>query len=49
MSVEGKVVVIRGVQVLIDRDLAELYGVETRDIDAEKWRLGEGNERYYAI
>jgi len=32
-NVEGKVVVIRDVQVLIDRDLAELYGVETRDIN----------------
>jgi len=32
-NVEGKVVTIRGEQVLIDRDLAELYGVETRDIN----------------
>ncbi len=32
-DVESKVVVINNEQVLIDRDLAELYGVETRDIN----------------
>jgi len=32
-KVEGKVIAIRDEQVLIDRDLAELYGVETRDIN----------------
>ena len=28
-DVESKVLLIRGVQVIIDRDVAELYGVET--------------------
>ncbi|MFQ5356747.1 MAG: ORF6N domain-containing protein [Mariprofundaceae bacterium] len=32
-NVEGKTVTIRDMQVLVDRDLAELYGVETRDIN----------------
>jgi len=32
-NMEEKIVTIRGVQVLIDCDLAELYGVETRDIN----------------
>jgi len=28
--IEGKIYLIRGHKVMIDRDLAELYGVETR-------------------
>jgi hypothetical protein len=31
--VESKVLEIRGVKVILDSDLAELYGVETRDIN----------------
>ena len=30
MKIENKILVIRGLQVMLDRDLAELYGVETR-------------------
>ena len=30
LQIEKKLFVIRGVQVMIDRDIAELYGVETR-------------------
>ena len=30
--VESKIFLIRGKQVMIDRDLAELYGVETKRI-----------------
>ncbi len=29
-NIEGKILVIRGLQVMLDRDLAELYGVETK-------------------
>ena len=29
-KIESKILTIRGQQVMIDRDLAELYGVETR-------------------
>jgi len=29
-AIETKIFTLRGVQVMIDRDLAELYGVETR-------------------
>jgi len=32
-SVEEKIVVIRDLQVLIDRDVAELYGVETKRVN----------------
>lgn len=32
-DVEGKVISIRGQQVLLDRDVAELYGVETKHIN----------------
>ncbi len=31
--VESKVIEIRGIKVILDSDLAELYGVETRDIN----------------
>ena len=30
LQIEKKIFVIRGVQVMVDRDIAELYGVETR-------------------
>ena len=29
-NIENKILVIRGQQVMLDRDLAELYGVETK-------------------
>jgi phage regulator Rha-like protein len=32
-SVENKIITIRGQQVILDSDVAELYGVETRDIN----------------
>ena len=32
-DVQGRVVVVRGQQVLIDRDVAELYGVETKAVN----------------
>lgn len=35
MNIENKILVIRGQQVLLDRDLAELYGVETRRINEQ--------------
>ena len=31
--IERKVLLIRGHKVMLDRDLAELYGVETRDLN----------------
>ena len=33
IKIEDKILVIRGQQVMIDRDLAELYGVETRSLN----------------
>lgn len=32
-EVEDKIVVIRGQEVLLDRDVAEFYGVETREVN----------------
>lgn len=32
-DIEKKIVVIRGQEVLLDRDVAELYGVETREVN----------------
>ncbi len=29
-GIDGKILLIRGIQVMLDRDLAELYGVETK-------------------
>ena len=33
VKTESKIIVIRDTQVILDRDVAELYGVETRDIN----------------
>lgn len=35
LQIEKKIYVIRGVQVMIDRDIAELYGVETRRLNEQ--------------
>jgi phage regulator Rha-like protein len=32
-SVEEKIITVRGISVILDSDVAELYGVETRDIN----------------
>ena len=34
-SIENKILTIRGVQVILDRDLAELYGVETKRLNQQ--------------
>ena len=33
INIEDKIYTIRGFQVMLDRDLAELYGVETKHIN----------------
>ena len=46
IEVENKIIILRGLQVILDADVAELYGVETRDINKavrnnpEKFPLG---------
>ncbi|MBQ3318991.1 MAG: ORF6N domain-containing protein, partial [Spirochaetia bacterium] len=35
INIENKILVIRGQQVMLDRDLAELYGVETKRINEQ--------------
>ena len=32
-DVEDKIIVVRGQEVLLDRDVAELYGVQTKEIN----------------
>lgn len=39
--VESRILSIRGSQIMIDRDLAELYGVETKNIGASIKDLGK--------
>ncbi len=34
-SIENKIIVIRGQKVMIDRDLAQLYGVETKHLNVQ--------------
>lgn len=47
-NVESKIIVVRNTKVIIDRDVAELYGVETRDINkAVKNNLDKFPEGYY--
>ena len=40
-KIENKIFIIRGVQVMIDRDIAELYGVETRVLNQAVKRNSE--------
>jgi len=35
-SVEEKIITVRGISVILDSDVAELYGVETREINQIK-------------
>ena len=35
LQIEKKIFVIRGVQAMVDRDIAELYGVETRRLNEQ--------------
>ena len=39
-EVEGKIVEVRGQKTLLDRDVAELYGVETREVNPRKFLDG---------
>lgn len=43
VNIENKILVIRGQQVMLDRDLAELYGVETKRLNEQVRR---NNERF---
>ena len=42
-QIASKIVVIRDVQVIIDRDIAELYGVETKRL---KEQVNRNSERF---
>ena len=35
MNIENKILVIRGQQVMLDRDLAEIYGYETKNFNRQ--------------
>jgi hypothetical protein len=42
-SVQSKIYTIRGVKVMLDKDLAELYGVETKSL---KRQVNRNQERF---
>jgi hypothetical protein len=42
--IEGKILFIRGQKVMLDRDLAQLYGVETRVLNQAVRRNIEGEK-----
>ncbi|MBR4159470.1 MAG: ORF6N domain-containing protein, partial [Spirochaetia bacterium] len=47
INIENKILVIRGQQVMLDRDLAELYGVETKVLNqAVKRNIERFPERF---
>lgn len=41
MPIENRILTLRGKQVMIDRDLAELYGVETKRLNEQVRRIDE--------
>ena len=41
INIENRILVIRGQQVMLDRDLAELYGVETKRLNEQVQRIIE--------
>jgi ORF6N domain. len=48
-AVQSKIFTIRGVQVMIDRDLAELYGVETKALNQAVKRNPERFPKHYCF
>lgn len=49
MNIENKILVIRGQQVMLDRDLAELYGVETKRLNEAVKRNKERFPSYFCF
>ena len=48
-AIQSKIFTIRGVQVMIDRDLAELYGVETKALNQAVKRNPERFPKHYCF
>ena len=48
-QVESKIIVIRDTQVILDRDVAELYGVETRVVNQAVKRNSERFPEWYIL
>ena len=48
-TIASKIVIIRDVQVMIDRDLAELYGVETKALNQAVKRNTERFPDYFCF
>ena len=47
VTVENKIIVLRDIQVILDRDIAELYGVETKVLNqAVKRNINRFPERF---
>ncbi len=49
MNIENKILVIRGQQVMLDRDLAELYGIETKNLNKAMNRNKERFPEYFCF
>jgi len=49
INIENKILVIRGQQVMLDRDLAELYGVETKNLNKAMNRNKERFPEYFCF
>ncbi|WP_277064322.1 ORF6N domain-containing protein [Prevotella aurantiaca] len=48
-QVESKIIMLRGIQVILDRDIAELYGVETRVVNQAVKRNSERFPKGYIL
>lgn len=44
-SVESTIITLRGVEVILDKDLAELYQVETKRLDRIEYKLMESDQK----
>lgn len=47
VKTENKIIVIRDKQVILDRDVAELYGVETKEEEKRKKQPRQVSRRLY--
>ena len=47
MPIENRILTLRGKQVMIDRDLAELYGVETKRLNEQVRRNVERFQEHF--
>ena len=49
MDIQERIITLRGVQVMLDRDLAELYGVQTKRLNEQVKRNAARFPRDYSL